>query len=396
MTNCQMSENSGVAILGSTGSIGTQALDVCERLGLRPCALAAGRNGRLLEAQARRYRPDLVALWSQEAARDLKVRLGDTSVQVLSGMEGLLACAQAEGAGTVVTAVVGNVGLRPTLAAVDQGKRIALANKETLVCAGELVLRRAEASGAEILPVDSEHSAIFQCLKGGERGEVEKILLTASGGPFRGKSREELKHVTLQEALNHPNWSMGKKITVDSATLLNKGLEFIEAMRLYRMEPEKIQVVVHPESVIHSMVEFRDHSILAQLAVPDMRLPIQYALTYPRRAPAVAQSLDLFGLSALHFCPPDLEAFPGLAAAMAAAREGGSACVALNGANEAAVDLFLREKIGFLDIADLVGEAVAALPKNDAMTLEKIEDTDRLAREFVYSRSKLHKLTYTV
>ncbi len=377
----------GVAVLGSTGSIGTQTLDVCARLGLRPCALAAGRNAALLEEQARRFRPDLVALQDEAAALDLRQRLRDTQIPVLAGREGLIACARAEQAATVVTAVVGNVGLEPTLEAISLGRRIALANKETLVCAGELVLSRAAEAGAEILPVDSEHSAIWQCLEAcRDRKEAERIYLTASGGPFFGMDRSALEHVTLEDALRHPNWSMGAKITVDSATLINKGLELIEAMRLYHMTPDQITVVVHRESVIHSMVEFRDRSVMAQMGVPDMRLPIQYALTYPRREPGCAAPLDMFSLSALHFARPDLETFSGLRAAMDAARTGGTACVALNAANEAAVDLFLRGKISFLRIAELVEAAIGAAVPGEAMTLEEIWQADGAAREFVYSR----------
>ena len=375
-----------LSILGSTGSIGTQTLDVAAQCGFRVAAITANRSVDRLEAQARRFRPELVVACDPAAAAELKVRLSDTGIRVASGMEGLLEAAVLPAADTVVTAVVGMIGLRPTLAAIEARKRIALANKETLVCAGELVMERARQSGAEIVPVDSEHSAIFQCLQGSaSHGEVKRLILTASGGPFFGRTREQLRHVTRADALKHPNWSMGAKITVDSATLMNKGLEFIEAMRLYRMPPEKIQIVVHRQSIIHSMVEYCDNAILAQLGTADMRLPIQYALTWPERTPAAATELDLFSCPSLTFERPDPDAFRCLALAMECARKPGTACAILNGANEAAVELFLQDKIGFLDIADLVEYALQSVPAQQTAALEDVLEADRAAREAVYS-----------
>ena len=375
-----------LSILGSTGSIGTQTLDVAAQCGFRVAAITANRSVDRLEAQARRFRPELVVACDPAAAAELKVRLSDTGIRVASGMEGLLEAAVLPAADTVVTAVVGMIGLRPTLAAIDARKRIALANKETLVCAGELVMDRARQTGAEIVPVDSEHSAIFQCLQGSaSHGEVKRLILTASGGPFFGRTREQLRHVTRTDALKHPNWSMGAKITVDSATLMNKGLEFIEAMRLYRMPPEKIQIVVHRQSIIHSMVEYCENAILAQLGTADMRLPIQYALTWPERTPAAATELDLFSCPSLTFERPDPDAFRCLALAMECARKPGTACAILNGANEAAVELFLQDKIGFLDIADLVEYALQSVPAQQTAALEDVLEADRAAREAVYS-----------
>ena len=318
------------------------------------------------------------------AADDLRVRLADTGIRVASGMEGLLEAATLPQADTVITAVVGSVGLRPTLAAIRAGKRIGLANKETLVCAGELVMDEADRWGAEIVPVDSEHSAIFQCLQGcRDRGEVKRLILTASGGPFWGKTREELEHVTLADALRHPNWSMGAKITVDSATLMNKGLEFIEAMRLYRLPPEKIAVVVHRESIVHSLVEYTDNAVLAQLGVPDMRLPIEYALTWPNRGSAVTEPLDLVKCGVLTFAEPDEETFRSLPLAKEAARRGGTATAILNGANEAAVARFLAGEIGFLDIPRLVERALERVPAGPADTLDDVFAADEAARACV-------------
>ena len=375
-----------LSILGSTGSIGTQTLDVAAQCGFRVAAITANRSVDRLEAQARRFRPELVVACDPAAAAELKVRLSDTGIRVASGMEGLLEAAVLPAADTVVTAVVGMIGLRPTLAAIEARKRLALSNKETLVCAGELVMERARQTGAEIVPVDSEHSAIFQCLQGSaSHGEVKRLILTASGGPFFGRTREQLRHVTRTDALKHPNWSMGAKITVDSATLMNKGLEFIEAMQLYRMPPEKIQIVVHRQSIIHSMVEYCDNAILAQLGTADMRLPIQYALTWPERTPAAATELDLFSCPSLTFERPDPDAFRCLALAMECARKPGTACAILNGANEAAVELFLQDKIGFLDIADLVEYALQSVPAQQTAALEDVLEADRAAREAVYS-----------
>ena len=375
-----------ISILGSTGSIGRQTLDVARACQIGVAALTANRDVVRLEAQCREFRPQLAVLMDPAAADDLRVRLADTGIRVASGMEGLLEAATLPQADTVITAVVGSVGLRPTLAAIRAGKRIGLANKETLVCAGELVMDEADRWGAEIVPVDSEHSAIFQCLQGcRDRGEVKRLILTASGGPFWGKTREELEHVTLADALRHPNWSMGAKITVDSATLMNKGLEFIEAMRLYRLPPEKIAVVVHRESIVHSLVEYCDNAMIAQLGSADMRLPIQYALTWPARTEAVAKPLDLLTCPPLHFAPPDMEAFPCLGLAIGAARTGGTATAVLNGANEAAVGLFLERKIGFMDIPRLVKRALEQVPPVYDGGLAEILAADRAARDAVLS-----------
>ena len=373
-----------ISILGSTGSIGRQTLDVAEQLGLTVAALTANASVDRMEEQARRFRPRLAVLTDEAAARELKIRLADTNVRVSSGMEGLIEAATLPEADTVVTAVVGMIGLRPTLAAIRAKKRIALANKETLVCAGELVMAEAERCGAEIVPVDSEHSAIFQCLQGSrDRGEIRRILLTCSGGPFYGKGFEELESMTRQDALRHPNWRMGPKITVDCATLMNKGLEVIEAMRLYRLPLEQVSVVIHRQSIVHSMVEFRDGAVLAQLGTPDMRLPIRYALTWPARGENPAEPLDLLSCPPLTFAPPDLEAFPCLRLAMEAVTAGGTACAVLNGANEAAVGLFLQDRIGFNDISRLVADAREAVPVWQNPGLEEILEADRLARQAV-------------
>lgn len=373
-----------ISLLGSTGSIGRQSLDVIAACGMQVAALTANRDVERMEEQCRRFRPALAVMMDGGAADDLRVRLADTGIRVASGPVGLLEAATLEEADTVITAVVGIVGLEPTLAALRAGKRVALANKETLVCAGELVMETADEYGAEIVPVDSEHSAIFQCLQScADRGEVLRLILTASGGPFYGCTREQLRAVTLEQALKHPNWSMGAKITVDSATLMNKGLEFIEAMRLYRLPPEKISIVVHRESIIHSLVEYCDHAILAQLGVPDMRLPIQYALTWPERTAAVAPPLDLLTCPPLTFAAPDEEAFPCLALAKGAARTGGTATAILNGANEAAVGRFLAGEIGFMDIPALVERALAAVPVVQRPTLSDILAADQLARAAV-------------
>ncbi len=370
-----------ISILGSTGSIGRQSLEVIAALGLSVGALTAHRNTALLEEQARAFSPELVVLTDPGAAKDLAVRLGDTPVRVASGPEGLLEAATLESVDTVLTAVVGSAGLEPTLAAIAAGKDIALANKETLVCAGALVTRAARERGVKLLPVDSEHSAIFQCLQGcAHRGEVRRLILTASGGPFYGKTRAELAGVTRKEALRHPNWSMGAKITIDSATMMNKGFEVMEAMWLYDLPLEQIDVVIHRESVIHSLVEFQDGAVLAQLGSPDMRLPIQYALTWPERKPGPAARLDLLRCPDLTFSPPDGVNFPCLELAREAARQGGVAPAALNGANETAVALFLEDKIGFLDIPRLCQAALAAAPKVEAPTLEDILAADAQGR----------------
>ena len=375
--------------MGSTGSIGRQALEVIEACGMSVAALTANRSVELLERQARRFRPELTVAADEKAASDLRVRLADTDIRVASGQEGLLEAAALESADTVLTAVVGVAGLEPTLCAVRRGKRIALANKETMVCAGQLVMDEADRCGAEIVPVDSEHSAIFQCLQGsGDRREVRRLILTASGGPFYGWSREQLREVTLSQALKHPNWAMGAKITVDSATLMNKGLEFIEAMRLYRMPPEKISIVVHRESIVHSLVEYCYNAVLAQLGAADMRLPIQYALTWPERTIGPARPLDLLHCPPLTCGMPDCEAFPCLAIAMEAARTGGTATAILNGANEAAVGLFLEERIGFMDIPALVERAMSVVPVVQAPQLEQIMAADRAARDAVRSTAR--------
>ena len=369
-----------IAVLGSTGSIGRQSLDVIDACGMSVAALTANSSVERMEEQARQFKPELVALVDEKAADDLRVRLADTNVKVAGGMSGLLEAAAIPSADTVITSVVGMVGLRPTLAAIREGKRIALANKETLVCAGELVLEEARDYGAQILPVDSEHSALFQSLEGNDPKEVKRLILTCSGGPFYGKKAEELEHVTREDALRHPNWSMGAKITVDSATLMNKGLEFIEAMHLYHMPPEKISVLIHRESIIHSLVEYCDNAMIAQLGSPDMRLPIQYALTWPRRIPGPAVPLDLWGCGGLTFGTPDTETFRCLALAYEAARAGGTAGAILNGANEAAVAQFLAGKIGFLDIARRVERAMERVAVVQEPGLEDILNADQEAR----------------
>ena len=369
-----------IAVLGSTGSIGRQSLDVIDACGMSVAALTANSSVERMEEQARQFKPELVALVDEKAADDLRVRLADTNVKVAGGMSGLLEAAAIPSADTVITSVVGMVGLRPTLAAIREGKRIALANKETLVCAGELVLEEARDYGAQILPVDSEHSALFQSLEGNDPREVKRLILTCSGGPFYGKKAEELEHVTREDALRHPNWSMGAKITVDSATLMNKGLEFIEAMHLYHMPPEKISVLIHRESIIHSLVEYCDNAMIAQLGSPDMRLPIQYALTWPRRIPGPAAPLDLWGCGGLTFGTPDTETFRCLALAYEAARAGGAAGAILNGANEAAVAQFLAGKIGFLDIARRVERAMERVAVVQEPGLEDILNADQEAR----------------
>lgn len=372
-----------ISILGSTGSIGRQSLDVIAACGMSVAALTANSSVELMEQQVRQFKPELAVLMDEEAAKELKARIADTNTRVASGMEGLIEAASLPSADTVITAVVGMVGLRPTLAAIEAGKRIALANKETLVCAGELVMAAAARKGVEIVPVDSEHSALFQSLQGcaDQKKEVKRLILTASGGPFFGWKKDALEEVTLEQALKHPNWSMGAKITVDSATLMNKGLEFIEAMHLYQMPPEKISIVVHRESIIHSLVEYCDNAVIAQLGSPDMRLPIQYALTWPERTVGPAEPLDLLKCGALTFAEPDPEAFPCLALALKAAAIGGTAGAILNGANEAAVGLFLQKKIGFMDIARRVARAMEEVPVVQNPTLEDVLNADRAARE---------------
>ena len=373
-----------VSILGSTGSIGRQTLEVVEQLPIKVAALTAGGNVELMAQQCRKFRPELAVMATPEAAEALRDALGTQKLRILSGMEGLLAAAEHEQADTVVTAVVGMLGLRPTLAAIAKKKRIALANKETLVCAGRLVMQAARECGAEIIPVDSEHSAIFQCLMGNaDRREVRRLILTCSGGPFFGKSPEELKNVTKADALKHPNWKMGHKITIDCATLMNKGLEVIEAMHLYTVPLSQVDVVIHRQSIVHSLVEFRDGAMLAQLGVPDMRVPIRLALTYPTRQENPAPGLDLLTCGALTFDRPDETAFPCLRLAREAAERGGNACAVMNGANEAAVALFLHDEIGFYDIPRLVRHAMDVVPFAASPELEEILDCDHAARSAV-------------
>ena len=373
-----------ISILGCTGSIGRQTAAVAEYTGIRVAALTANRQIDRLEEQARKFKPEFVAVYDENAAKELKIALSDTDIRVGSGMEGLLEAATLQSVDCVVTAVSGAVGLKPTLAAINERKRIALANKETLVCAGEIVMRRAAETDTEIVPVDSEHSAIFQCLMGRNPGELRRILLTCSGGPFRGRERASLKDITPEQAVKHPRWNMGAKISVDSATLMNKGLEFIEAMRLFRVTPDDIQVVIHPQSVIHSMIELVDGTVIAQLGVPDMGLPIQLALTYPQRVPSMFDRLDFAALQDLSFEAPDLVNFPCLRLAIDCARRGGTAGCVMSAANEEAVHLFLKEKIGFNRIYDLAAEAVQALASDDASSLETILEADRAARQFVH------------
>ena len=373
-----------VSILGSTGSIGRQTLDIIDNLNVPVAALTAGSNAQRMADQCRKYRPKLAVMSTKEAAEELKAAISDLPTEVMWGMDGLITAATVEEADCVITAVVGMVGLRPTLAAIRAGKRIGLANKETLVCAGELVMAEAKKYNTEIIPVDSEHSAIFQCLMGSaHKREVKRILLTCSGGPFYGKTREELGVVTKADALRHPNWKMGEKITIDCATLMNKGLEVIEAMRLYDLPLEQVDVLVHRQSIVHSMVEFTDGAVMAQLGTPDMRLPIQLAMTYPERYPSPVDGLDLTKCGALTFLEPDMEAFPCLKLARDCAKKGGTACPAMNGANEEAVMLFLQDKIGFYDIYDLVSRSVDAVPFIQEPDLDQILEADRLARAAV-------------
>ena len=372
-----------LSVLGSTGSIGRQTIAVAEHLGMRVAALAGGSKIELLEQQARRLHPKLVSVFDEGSAKNLKIALADTDVRVVSGMEGLVEAAVTPESDCVVTAVSGSVGLKPTLAAIETKKRIALANKETLVCAGTLVMKHAKEYGAEIVPVDSEHAAIFQCLMGRQKKELNKILLTGSGGPFRGKKREELENVTPQQAVSHPNWNMGAKISVDSATMMNKGLEFIEAMHLFGVTPDDIQVVVHPQSVIHSMVELVDGTVIAQLGVPDMGIPIQFALTYPDRCPSMFEKLNFSALKALTFEDPDLVNTPCLKLAMDCARKGGTAACVMSAANEVAVHMFLRGELGYNRIYDAAAAAVEAVPSVETLDLDEILAADTAAREFV-------------
>ena len=372
-----------ISILGCTGSIGRQTIAVAEHIGMPVVALTANRKIDLLEEQARRLHPRFVAVYDEEAAKQFKIAVADTDIQVGSGIEGLIRAATMEETDCVVTAVSGAVGLKPTLAAIDERKRIALANKETLVCAGDIVMARAAEKGAEIVPVDSEHSAIFQCLMGREKGELRKILLTGSGGPFRGRNRSELENVTPEQAVKHPNWSMGAKISVDSATMMNKGLEFVEAMHLFGVTPDDIQVVIHPQSVIHSMVELVDGTVIAQLGVPDMGLPIQLALTYPQRCPSMFSRLDFTTLQSLSFEAPDYEKTPCLKLAMDCARLGGTAPCVMSAANEVAVGMFLRHQLGYNRIYDAAASAVEKVGVVKNPDLETILAADATARAYV-------------
>ena len=378
-----------VSILGSTGSIGRQTLDIIDNLHIPVAALTAGTNAERMAQQCRKYRPRLAVMATKEAAQELQNAISDLPTQILWGEEGLLAAATAPDADCVITAVVGMVGLKPTLAAIRAGKRIGLANKETLVCAGELVMAEAKANGTEIIPVDSEHSAIFQCLMGNRRKEeIKRIILTCSGGPFYGMDKAQLGTVTKADALRHPNWKMGAKITIDCATLMNKGLEVIEAMHLYDLPLEQVDVVIHRQSIVHSMVEFTDGAVMAQMGTPDMRLPIQLAMTYPERYPSPVDGLDLLTCGSLTFAQPDTDAFPCLALARHCAKLGGTACAAMNGANEEAVAMYLADEIGFYDIYDLVSKAVDAVPFIQKPTLEQILETDCLARAAVRRMAK--------
>lgn len=374
----------GIALLGSTGSIGTQSLDVCRMHGYRVVCLTANRRVDLMETQIREFRPDLVSMMDPVAADDLRARVADTGTKVLSGMDGLIECATYSGADTVLNAVVGMVGLQPTLAAIQAKKTLALANKETLVAGGHLVTNTAKAYGVDILPVDSEHSAIFQCLQGSpEKGAVKKLILTASGGPFFGKTLAELENVTAADALKHPNWDMGAKITIDSATMMNKGLEFIEAKWLFDMPIDAIDIVVHRESVVHSAIVYQDNSVIAQLGVPDMRIPIQYALTYPRRLPSPVQELSLVDYGKLTFYAPDYDTFRCINVCKDAIAAGGLRPAAANGANEESVRLFLNGKIKFTDIAVLNRAAMEACPQVADYTLDDVLQADRAARDYV-------------
>lgn len=370
-----------ISILGSTGSIGRQTLDVVDQMDIQVVALTCGISLDRMEQQCRKYLPKLAVVSTSDLAFELKNRIGDLPIQVEWGPKGLIMAASMEEADTVITAVVGMMGLEPTLAACRAGKRIGLANKETLVCAGELVMSEAEKYGAEIIPVDSEHSAIFQCLMGClDRSEIKRLILTASGGAFYGRNSAELRSAKKDEALRHPNWRMGPKITIDCATMLNKGLEIIEAMRLYKMPLEKISVAIHRQSIVHSLVEFCDGAVMAQLGTPDMRLPIQLALTYPNRLPSPVPVLDLVSCGPLTFAEPDLQTFPCLKLAMDAAHAGGTCCAVLNGANEEAVAAYLRDEIGFYDISDSISHALERHQMVSEPNLEQILNADREAR----------------
>ena len=375
-----------VAIIGSTGSIGTQTLEIARwNQDIKICALSAGRNIDLLEKQAREFRPEIVGLWDEKLADELKDRLKDMDIRVVSGMDGLIEIAEYKTSDVLVTAIVGMIGIRPTVAAIKAGKDIALANKETLVTAGHIIMPLAKEKGVSILPVDSEHSAIFQSLQGNTHDSVEKILLTASGGPFRGKSREFLKYVKLEDALKHPNWSMGRKITIDSATMVNKGLEVIEAKWLFDVAPENIQVVIQPQSIIHSMVEYKDGAVIAQLGTPDMKLPIQYALFYPERRCMLGDRLDFTKLSSIVIETPDMDTFLGLRYAYEAIGIGGSMPTVFNAANEYAVKQFLDRKIDFLDIYDIIRASMDHHKLIENPDIDEILATEQEVYEFIES-----------
>ncbi|WP_026890297.1 MULTISPECIES: 1-deoxy-D-xylulose-5-phosphate reductoisomerase [Lacrimispora] len=376
-----------IAILGSTGSIGTQTLEVVENQGdMEVTALAAGNNIRLLEEQIRKFMPKLVCVWNEEKAKELAVSVGDLPVRVVSGMEGLIEVATEPSADIVVTAVVGMIGIRPTIAAMEAGKDIALANKETLVTAGHIIMPLAKKQGVNILPVDSEHSAIFQCLNGENKKTIHKVLLTASGGPFRGKTREELKSVQVEDALKHPNWSMGRKITIDSSTMVNKGLEVMEAKWLFDVSMDQVEVVVQPKSIIHSMVEFEDGAVMAQLGTPDMKLPIQYALYYPERRFLPGERLDFWSLKEIAFEKPDMVNFPGLSLAYQAGRRGGTLPTVFNAANERAVEKFLNREISYLSITDMIEGAMNGHTVKENPTVEEILEAENAAYEYIESR----------
>ena len=376
-----------IAILGSTGSIGTQTLDVVRKNGdIQVLGISAGRNIKMLEEQVREFSPRLAAVWDEEAAKELKDRISDTETKVVSGMDGLLELSAMPETEIFVTAIVGMIGIRPTIEAIRAGKDIALANKETLVTAGHLIMPMAEEYGVKILPVDSEHSAIFQAIHGEDKKEIKKLLITASGGPFRGRTREELCHVTLEDTLKHPNWVMGQKITVDSATLVNKGLEVMEAKWLFGVELSDIQVVVQPQSIIHSMVEFQDGAVMAQLGTPDMRLPIQYALYYPQRRFLDGDRLDFWKLREITFEEPDMETFRGLPMAMKASRAGGTMPTVFNAANELAVHKFLQKKIGFLDIYEIIGQSMERHKIVENPDLEEILAAEKETYQWIESR----------
>ncbi len=371
-----------IAILGSTGSIGTQTLDVVRANGdIEVLGLSAGRNIKMLEAQIREFSPKLVAVWDEAAARELAVKVEDTDTKIVSGMDGLLELAVLDGVEILVTAIVGMIGIRPTMEAIKAGKDIALANKETLVTAGHLITKLAKEHNVRILPVDSEHSAIFQCLRGEDNRSIDKLLITASGGPFRGRKTADLLHVTVEDALKHPNWAMGQKITIDSATLVNKGLEVMEAKWLFDVDIDRIQVVVQPKSIIHSMVQFQDGAVMAQLGTPDMKLPIQYALYYPERRYLAGERLDFDMLKSIAFEAPDMETFLGLPMAMESSRIGGSMPTVFNAANEKAVALFLKKQIGFLDIYHIIRDAMDAHEVIANPQLEDILETEQKTYE---------------